>query len=150
MTAQPQLELIQEVSSWRDPSARGQRNRDNALAYATQTRIQRLRDERDELTRINAELRQIQKTIITELAAVAAEKPMAIHEIVDELDRIIGTDHPNNITKRLGYKTIEGLKKALNNYGRPDLTEKLNKPQLNPYPQHGLPAPQQRARSGTG
>ena len=46
-------------------------------------------------------------------------------EIIGELEFLLGTDDQDNIARRLGYRSLNTLTKALHRWGREDLSERL-------------------------
>ena len=46
-------------------------------------------------------------------------------EVIEDVEWLIGTDHPDSIGVRLGYRDALHLADALRRWGRPDLTSRL-------------------------
>lgn len=46
-------------------------------------------------------------------------------EIIGELEFLLGTDDQDSIARRLGYRSLNTLTKALHRWGREDLAERL-------------------------
>lgn len=46
-------------------------------------------------------------------------------QTVEDLEWIIGTDHPDNILARIGYRSYDSLFRTLRRNGRDDLIDRL-------------------------
>jgi len=55
------------------------------------------------------------------------DKQRRTHEVVEDLEHIIGTDNPESIAKRLGYGDPQSLMKALRRAGRHDLSQRFGR-----------------------
>lgn len=59
--------------------------------------------------------------------AAFAEKMHARRAVViEDVEWIVGTDHPENIARRLGYTNAENLATLLRRWGREDLSARLH------------------------
>ena len=46
-------------------------------------------------------------------------------DLIEDVEWIIGTDSPDSIARRLGYKRVRTLRDMLHRHGRPDLATQL-------------------------
>ena len=46
-------------------------------------------------------------------------------DLIEDVEWIIGTDSPDSIARRLGYKRVKVLRELLHRNGRPDLATRL-------------------------
>lgn len=129
-----QLTLLEGIAGWRDTSPRSEAIRDRALRRrrALQDELDALRDEIEAEKAILATLRQAQDMVISETIAYAKQKRMAFDEIVEALHDLMGTDHPRNIAKRLGYSSLDNLVIRLQRNGYHALADQLRKPLRKP------------------
>lgn len=149
-----QLTLIEGTAGWRDNSARAETRRSQALKRkrALQQEVDALRDDVAAEKEILASIIQAQETALSEIAALAVQKPMAIDELADELWMLMGTDHPHNISIRVGYKDIENLIMRLRRNGLHSVAEQLKKPLKKPpapYPTHVTQRAQRQRAKGS-
>lgn len=134
-----QLTLIEATAGWQDTSTRAQTLRETALERSRTKRLKQLREQIEAETQLLQAIQKAQQTILTEIDALAKQKPMAIDELKDELHHLLNTDDPHNIAKRLGYTDIENLIYRLNRNGLKNLAKQLKKPLKKPpapYPSH--------------
>ena len=45
--------------------------------------------------------------------------------VIEDVEWVAGTDHPDNIARRLGYSNGDSLSKQLRNWGRHDLATRV-------------------------
>ena len=45
--------------------------------------------------------------------------------VIEDVEWIIGTDHPDNVARRLGYRSSKCLADQVKLWGRPDLADRL-------------------------
>ena len=46
--------------------------------------------------------------------------------VIEDVEWIIGTDHPRSIAHRLGYRRLNTLQTSLREWGRADLADRLS------------------------
>ena len=47
--------------------------------------------------------------------------------VIEDVEWLAGTDHPDNIARRLGYRNGDSLTKQLWNWGQRDLADRLTR-----------------------
>lgn len=85
------------------------------------------RGERESTTKFNARRycdQECAKPARTR-ALTRGSKPRNHAELLEDLEWIIGTDHPDNIARRLGYSNAENLERVLHKWRRPDLAARV-------------------------
>ena len=48
-------------------------------------------------------------------------------QVIEDVEWVAGTDHPDNIARRLGYRNGDSLTKQLWNWGQRDLAARLTR-----------------------
>ena len=62
--------------------------------------------------------------------SVALDKPLRVihfrQPVIEDVEWIIGTDSPESIAVRLGYRRLDTLQTSLRKWGRADLADRLS------------------------
>ena len=65
-------------------------------------------------------------TIGCRLCAARRSRKNRYAQMIEDLEWIIGTDSPESIAERLGYRCIDTLQSSLRKWGRADLADRLS------------------------